>query len=108
MFCTKCGSKVEKGSTFCDICGERVDDGITPGTPVGPGKRRKKFPWIILIFPVIVIGVIVILLNIHKCTMCNKTYIGAQYYDVLFEDELMCGDCAEDYYMGMPYKNFKK
>lgn len=114
MFCMNCGSKLEEGSKFCDICGANV--GLGEGDRIkakvennrDEQKEPKKVPWGILITVAVVVGVIAILLNTHTCTWCNRTYVGPQYYDVWDSSELMCEKCAQEYYMGFPYENYRK
>jgi len=41
------------------------------------------------------------------CGKCEKEFYGAAYEDG-FTDDVMCEDCAEEYYWPLPYEQFKK
>lgn len=109
MFCMKCGNKLEEGSKFCTACGASVKGGDdTRSNETLESSDGKKVPWGIITFGAVMVGVIMLLVNIHTCDWCHKTYVGAQYYDLWDTTELMCKDCALEYYMGPGYKNYKK
>lgn len=114
MFCMNCGNKLEEGSKFCTACGKSVI-GINDvkveqeASLVGSNTNgKRKMPRGFIVFGVVIIGTIILLTNVHTCDWCHKTYVGAQYYDVWDTNELMCKDCAMEYYMGPGYKNYKK
>ena len=111
MFCMNCGKKLEEGSRFCTACGTSVkgtNDIKVERENLSENKIGRKFPWGVIAFGTVVAGVIVLLLNVHTCDWCHKTYVGAQYYNMWDTSELMCKDCALEYYMGPGYKNYKK
>lgn len=115
MFCMKCGTELEEGSKFCTACGASVKgiSGVKAEREIpleGSGTSRvgRKLPWGGIVFGAVIIGVIILFANIHTCDWCHKTYVGAQYYDMWDINELMCKDCALEYYMGPGYKNYKK
>lgn len=117
MFCMNCGNKLEEDSRFCTACGTSVkgtnDVKVKQETgEISQAKasnmKSKKLLWGMIVFGAAIIGVIVLLANIHTCDWCQKTYVGAQYYDMWDTSELMCKDCAMEYYMGLGYKNYKK
>lgn len=113
MFCMNCGNKLEDDSKFCTACGSSingVNNSVLKQTPKEKvqekEKSTKKGKFIAV--GIAIIGIIVLLANTHTCKWCNKTYVGAQYYDMWDTSELMCKDCALEYYMGPGYKNYKK
>lgn len=107
MFCMNCGNKLEEDSRFCTACGTSVKkNGDIRGER--DSKEPKKVPWGFIILGAVIVGGILLLTNIHTCDWCHKTYVGAQYYDMWDTTELMCKDCALEYYMGPGYKNYKK
>lgn len=119
MFCMNCGNKLEDDSRFCTSCGASIkgtndakvkqdSEIINKGNELISKKEDKKVPWGVITIGAVIIGVIVLLVNIHTCDWCKKTYVGAQYYDMWDTSELMCEDCALQYYMGPEYKNYKK
>ena len=119
MFCMNCGSKLEEDSRFCTACGASVkgngdikirrdSEETNQVSKSGINTGRKKAPWGAITLCVVIVGVILLLTNIHTCDWCHKTYVGAQYYDMWDTSELMCKDCALEYYMGPGYKNYKK
>ncbi len=119
MFCMNCGNKLEDDSRFCTVCGasikgtndtkvNREAETINKSDETIQNRGSKKIPWGFITFGAVIIGVIVLLVNIHTCDWCHKTYVGAQYYDMWDTSELMCKDCALQYYMGPGYKNYKK
>lgn len=119
MYCMNCGNKLEEGGRFCTACGTSVKglndnkikqekEGSNRDSELVTENKRKKLPWGFITFSVIVIGAVLLLANVHTCNWCHKTYVGAQYYDIWDTSELMCKDCALEYYMGPGYKNYKK
>lgn len=119
MFCMNCGNKLEEGSRFCTTCGASVKKNsdikvkedskeINQISELGMKTESKKVPWGLITLGAVIIGAILLLTNIHTCDWCHKTYVGAQYYDMWDTSELMCKDCAMEYYMGLGYKNYKK
>ena len=107
MFCMKCGNKLEEDSKFCTACGSDIKSSNNNVLKKASEENGQKKGKIIAVVGVI-IGIIVLLVNTHTCEWCNKTYVGAQYYDVWDTSEVMCKDCALKYYMGSGYKNYKK
>ena len=45
--------------------------------------------------------------NSHVCDRCDKNFIGDSYYDSMGTYDIMCEDCARQYYSPFPYENFK-
>lgn len=107
MFCVKCGNKLEEGSRFCTACGAKVK-GNSDIKRERDLEETKKVPWGFITLGAVIVGAVLLLTNIHTCDWCHKTYVGAQYYDMWDTSELMCKDCALEYYMGPGYKNYKK
>ena len=115
MFCMYCGTILEEDSKFCIACGKSVKKTNEnqlkteiknieiKSTDIKTKGKRKFF-----IIGAAIIGIFLLFANIHTCDWCNKTYIGAQYYDMWDSSELMCKKCATQYYMGLNIKNFKK
>lgn len=119
MFCMNCGNKLEEDSRFCTVCGvnvkekndvkeERKPEEKNQDSELEANKEGKDMPWEFIALGVITIGIILLFINMHTCDWCRKLYVGAQYYDMWDTSELMCEDCALEYYMGPGYKNYKK
>lgn len=119
MFCMNCGNKLEDDSKFCTACGASVkgngdskvkrDSGeLNQVSESGTNTEKKKVPWGFITLGAVIVGAVLLFANTHTCDWCHKTYVGAQYYDMWDTSELMCKDCALEYYMGPGYKNYKK
>lgn len=129
MFCSKCGAELEEESKFCSKCGEKVNkiipidlneigsnvtdsiknfdtDKVKEKVKTTYGKGKK--------YGVYIGGVIILLLmiwmstNAHKCDSCGKTFFGPEYYDSWDTNKVMCEECAREYYAPLPYKNYRK
>ena len=117
MICLNCNQSIKDGSFFCQYCGTRQQDSVISltteatksNTEVAHHRgRRKKLGWLIIaaIVAILVIGIILIN-NYHVCDWCDKKYIGAAYYEAWDYEEIMCEDCAKNYYRGLNYKSYK-
>lgn len=100
MYCENCRKEVDDSSKFCSYCGSSL---------YGTTSKPRKSVWIW--FAVGIITILILLSGIHECDWCGKTYVGAGYSESSMfgsdSGEIMCKDCAMDYY-GIPfYKNFK-
>lgn len=96
MFCYQCSKIIKDDSKFCQYCGavQEVE------------KKWKPSKGVIICIALIIVFV-VFLSNIHTCDWCDRTYFGGGYYDSFDAKDIMCEDCAQDYYRGIDYTRFK-
>ncbi len=100
MFCYQCSKIIKDDSKFCQYCGAVQE--------VGKKGQLSKGTMVSIVFvAVVLVSIFYGLTNIHTCDWCDSTYLGSGYYDSWDPDEIMCEDCAKDYYRGMDYTRFK-
>lgn len=73
MYCSKCGNKIDKGSTFCGKCGKPINNETnnnSKGSKLSILKRKQIIiPFIIVIIIVLVYGIV---FNIGKSNLSNE------------------------------------
>lgn len=70
---------------------------------------KKRFPAIITMLLVLV-SLLALLSGCGQawtCDECGKEFFGTAYYG-FSGTETYCEDCAKDYWMPLPYQNYKK
>lgn len=112
MFCSECSKIIKQGSKFCKYCGAVQQEAIFKDANEIVKKDVKTYEknrglGSFVIAAACVVGIVLLLSNIHKCDWCGKQYIGTSYYDAWDSEDTMCEDCAREYYMGIDYTRFR-
>lgn len=124
MYCKNCGKEIVEGGSFCSGCGTKVEitkeeeDGkqeqdssnynVSTSSRDDFKEEKKK-----MVKAIVVIGIIVAIIvfcfasaSAPKCKFCHKKIIGAAYE--YYDEEVMCKECAEEFYYPLDIDNFRR
>lgn len=115
MYCGYCGSQLEESAKFCHKCGKKVEMEIECRTN-SIKESRKENQTSVLIVTIITLAFTVLIIIIaymqnmpqtRVCDWCGKSSRGDFYYDPYDPDSIMCENCARQYFMGLPFEDYK-
>ena len=120
MFCSMCGKEIKDNVKFCKYCGtpqqifsemseeNHENNNSTEIEGVNKKSGAGGVIAVVVIMAIIVTYVIVWFANNSRiCDRCGNNIMGIAYYDALDYEEIMCEDCAKEYYAPFPYTGYK-
>ena len=129
MICPGCKQNITDTSKFCKLCGTNIAEAMAankpaaspmpavqpvPVNPTGSGKKGVKIGAIIgavgavAVICAIIIAIVVIVKPGTKkfyCSWCGREATTV-YYDPFYENDVMCEDCAREYFAPFDYTGY--
>lgn len=70
-------------------------------------KKKRNVITATLLGILLLIIVMFLILGRKECEWCGNIYYGASYYDPYDEEDIMCEECAKEYFCGLPYEGYR-